>query len=72
MTAATLKAQLQGQMDFEILVWRSVNVRFLRVLIHPASGGWFWLKILFWLEERFPHFMGEKGQYPLIVIRKGL
>jgi len=30
------------------------------------------LRLLFWLEEKFPHFFGENGKYPLIVIRKPL
>ncbi len=68
--AAWLKQQLNG-MDLEIRCWRSVNVRFLRALIHRWLGGRFWLKVLFWLEERFPHYFGEKGQYPLVIIRKG-
>jgi SAM-dependent methyltransferase len=65
-----VKHQVRSSMPVEILVWRSVSVRFLRSLIHPESGGQFWLRLLYWLEERFPHFFGEQGQYPLIVIRK--
>ena len=65
-----LRTQLGTKMDLEIRIWRSVNVRFLRAVIHTATGGKLWLKLLFWLEERFPHYFGEKGQYPLIVIRK--
>ncbi len=61
---------LSGRMDFNILVWRSVSVVFLRSVIHPDWGGRFWLKILFWFEERFPRWLGRIGQYPLIVIRK--
>jgi hypothetical protein len=57
-------------MPVEILVWRSVSVRFLRSLIHPWLGGRLWLRLLFWLEERYPSYFGEIGQYPLIVIRK--
>ena len=67
--AGWLRQQLQG-MDVEIRCWRSVNVRFLRAVIHQAAGGRIWLKLLYWLEERFPHYFGEKGQYPLVVIRK--
>jgi SAM-dependent methyltransferase len=70
-TPAWLHHHLDGKMDYTIGVWRSVNVRFLRAVIHPRLGGRFLLKVLFWLEERFPRFFGEKGQYPLIVIRKG-
>lgn len=68
--AAWIKTQVGQQMPVEILVWRSVTVRFMRALIHPRLGGRAALGLLFWLEERFPHFFGEKGKYPLIVIRK--
>ena len=65
-----VQREVGERMEVEILVWRSVSVRFLRALIHPRLGGRAWLKLLFWLEERFPHFFGENGKYPLIVIRK--
>jgi ubiquinone/menaquinone biosynthesis C-methylase UbiE len=68
--AGSLRQQLQGKIDFEIKVWRSVNVRFLRAVIHGRLGGRFLLKVLFGLEERFPRYFGENGQYPLVVIRK--
>jgi hypothetical protein len=45
-------------------------VKFLRSVIQPEWGGRFWLKVLYQLEEWFPHFFGEKGQYPLIIISK--
>jgi hypothetical protein len=57
-------------MPVEIRVWRSVSVRFMRALVHPWMGGRLWLGLLFWLEERFPHWFGENGQYPLIILRK--
>lgn len=65
-----LARNLGGRMRYEIFTWRSVNVRFLRAVIHDITGGRFWLWLLFGLEERFPRYFGEKGQYPLIVIRK--
>jgi SAM-dependent methyltransferase len=68
--AAWLKSQLDGKMSYDIRVWRSVNMRFLRALIHPKLGGRFWLRLLFWFEERFPSYFGEKGQYPLVIISK--
>lgn len=61
---------LTGRMPFEIMVWRSVSVAFLRSVIYPEWGGRFWLKVIFWLEERFPRLLGRIGQYPLIVINK--
>ncbi len=66
-----IKTVVGSHMAIEILVWRSVSVKFLRNLIHPISGGRLWLRLLFWLEDRHPHYFGENGQYPLIVIRKG-
>jgi hypothetical protein len=66
---AWLKQTLSGR-RFQILTWRSVNVHFLRTVIHQKLGGAFWLKFLYALEEKFPRFFGEKGQYPLIVITK--
>jgi len=68
--AAWLRSQLDGKMKYEIRVWRSVNMRFLRALIHTRLAGRVWLRLLFWLEERYPNYFGEKGQYPLIIVYK--
>lgn len=68
--AAELKRRLGDDFPIQIRVWRSVSVRFLRAMIHPALLGRFWLKILFLKEEIFPKFFGEKGQYPLITFTK--
>jgi SAM-dependent methyltransferase len=68
--APLLKSRLDGLIPAEVRVWRSVNVRFLRTLIHPWLGGKIWLRIIYWLEECFPHYLGENGAYPLVVVRK--
>ncbi|BAJ62667.1 class I SAM-dependent methyltransferase [Anaerolinea thermophila] len=68
--AAWLREHLQGKIPYEIYVWRSVSVRWLRALVHSITGGKVWLKLLYWLEERNPRWYGENGQYPLIVISK--
>jgi SAM-dependent methyltransferase len=68
--AVWLRSLLKDRMNFEIRVWRSVNVRFLRAVVHAPLGGRLWLRLLFWFEEQFPHFFGEKGQYPLVILRK--
>lgn len=65
-----LKKEVGSRMHLEIFVWRSVSVRFLRGYIFPNLGGKWLLRQLYALEERFPHFMGEYGQYPLIVLIK--
>lgn len=59
-----------SDMNIEILVWRTVNVRFLRAVFHRALGGKFWLKMLYDLEEKYPGYFGKNGQYPLIVVHK--
>ena len=57
-------------MPLEIFVWRSVSVKVLRTFIHDGWGGRGILRFLFWLEEQFPEWFGENGQYPLVVIQK--
>lgn len=54
----------------EVFPWRSISVRFMRALIHPALGGRIWLKFIYWLEERFPGWFAKNGQYPMVIIYK--
>ena len=58
-----------GCAEIEIRCWRSVSVRWLRALIHPPYGKYA-LRRLFDKEERDPHFYGEYGQYPMIIMKK--
>lgn len=67
---AWLRGLLGERIPFEIRVWRSVSVRFLRAVVHAPLGGRFALRLLYGLEERFPHFFGEKGQYPMVIIQR--
>lgn len=53
-----------------VFPWRSISVRFMRALIHPALGGRIWLKFIYWLEERFPGWFAKNGQYPMVIIYK--
>ncbi|MBA4419983.1 MAG: hypothetical protein C0391_02435 [Anaerolinea sp.] len=68
--AAWLKKELEGVVPIHILVWRSASVRSLRTFIHEKLGGMQLLHWLYLLEEKYPRFFGENGQYPLIVINK--
>lgn len=68
--AAWLEQNIGGKMHYELYPWRSVSVRFLRAVIHEITAGRLWLRLLFWLEERFPRFFAEKGQYPMVILRK--
>jgi SAM-dependent methyltransferase len=65
-----IKNEVGANIPIEIRVWRSVSVRFTRALIHPWLGGRIWLVVIYWLEERFPHYFGERGKYPLIILDK--
>ncbi|MFZ6026494.1 MAG: class I SAM-dependent methyltransferase [Chloroflexota bacterium] len=68
--AAWFQREIASRIPAEILVWRTVNVHFLRTFIHARFGGRLLLRLLYGLEERFPHFLGKHGQYPIIVFRK--
>ena len=54
----------------EIVVWRSVNVRFLRTYVHPKRFGRFLLAMVYRFEEFFPRFTGRHGPYPMFVLKK--
>jgi hypothetical protein len=68
--AAWLRGALDGKFEYQIRVWRTASTNVLRFFIREKWFGRQWLRLLFWLEERFPRFFGERGLYPLIVIRK--
>ncbi|MBE9524773.1 MAG: class I SAM-dependent methyltransferase, partial [Chloroflexi bacterium] len=68
--AAWLKKEVGEHISLQIFVWRSVSVKHTRTFIHAGWGGKFWLRALYFFEEHFPHFFGEHGQYPLVVIAK--
>jgi SAM-dependent methyltransferase len=70
MTPKWLSKELAGRLEYETYAWRSLSPRFMQWFIRPRAGGAAWLRLIFWLEDRFPHFFGRYGQYPLIVIHK--
>ena len=70
MTPRWLKNELRDVVIFKIYPWRSLSPRFMRWFVRPQFGGKAFLRLVFWLEETFPRFFGENGQYPLIVIKK--
>jgi ubiquinone/menaquinone biosynthesis C-methylase UbiE len=61
---------LRPLMDFELAVWRSVNVQFLKLFIHERLFGRALLALIYRLEEKFPRLLGRFGAYPILVIRK--
>lgn len=65
-----LQKEIGSLMPIKIWCWRSVSVRFLRTFIHERLAGRWLLRLIYWFEQRFPHFFGKYGQYPLIVLEK--
>ena len=68
--AAWFKKEVARRLTCEIWVWRSVSVGFMRTYIHQGWLGRWLLSAIYRLEELFPHYLGEKGVYPLVVIKK--
>ncbi len=56
--------------DYEIAVWRSVSVTFLKTYIHASLLGRKILQCVYCVEEQFPRLSGLFGQYPILLIRK--
>jgi len=65
-----LKRELSKLINFEIVTHQSIRLLFIRIYIHRRFFGKQILALIFWFEERFPHFFGRYGQYPLIIIDK--
>lgn len=55
-----------------IRVWRSVDIVFSRTFISDSWAGSVLLRIIYRLEELFPHVLACLGRYPCIVIEKDL
>jgi len=70
LTPRWLNQELKDTVDYKIYPWRSLSPRFMRWFVKPKFGGKFFLRVIFWKEEKFPGFFGKHGQYPMIVIRK--
>ncbi len=68
--AAWLQTALNGKLNYQLRVWRTTSTNVMRFFIREKWYGRQFLRLLFWLEERFPRFFGEKGLYPLVVIHK--
>ena len=71
-TPERLEQMLGGRIAYEVRCWRSVSVRFMRSVVHEKLAGKLYLRVLFWLEDRFPGYFGKAGQYPLIIIKKSV
>src|SRR5665213_15580 len=54
----------------DLVVWRSMDVQFMRKYIHLGRGGKLLLGLIYRFEEMFPRFTGRHGAYPLFIVRK--
>jgi SAM-dependent methyltransferase len=68
--AKWLRRSLKGLFQYKVLVWRTPSTNVMRFFIREEWRGRSVLRMLYWLEERFPRFFGEKGLYPMVVIQK--
>jgi SAM-dependent methyltransferase/uncharacterized protein YbaR (Trm112 family) len=55
---------------FTILCWRSISVDSLKLFFHAWALGRPLLRLIFYLEGRFPKFFAPIGQYPMFLIDK--
>ncbi|MBS1667871.1 MAG: class I SAM-dependent methyltransferase [Bacteroidetes bacterium] len=55
---------------FQLKVWRSISVPFMKAYIHPWLGGKKILDRIYQLEEKNPENCGLKGEYPMLVFEK--
>lgn len=53
-----------------IVVWRSMDVQFMRKYIHPRRAGRLLLAIIYRFEELLPGFTGRHGAYPMFLLSK--
>jgi ubiquinone/menaquinone biosynthesis C-methylase UbiE len=56
--------------NYDLLVWRSVSVKFLKTYVHHWLFGEKLLSVIYRLEEKYPHVLGRIGEYPMFVVRK--
>jgi ubiquinone/menaquinone biosynthesis C-methylase UbiE len=64
------KNNLKPIIHFDIVVWRSVNVAFLKTYIHRNLFGNTLLRWIFRLEELWPAILGRIGAYPMFILKK--
>ena len=62
--------RLKPLVNFDILVWRSVSVDFMKIYIHPFLYGKYLLSLIYKMENKFPGFLGRYGAYPMVIIKK--
>jgi SAM-dependent methyltransferase len=68
--ATWLRDQLKDITPIKIYCWRSVSTKFTRTYAREKAGGKLFLRLIYWLENLFPRFFGENGQYPIISFTK--
>ncbi len=57
-------------MKYEIVPWRSLDVAYLKTYIHAWFFGKALLRLMHWMEEKWPAFFGKFGAYPMFILKK--
>ena len=55
---------------YQLKVWRTLSVPFMRYYIHPWLFGKRILKWIYEKEEKHPELCGMRGEYPMLVFKK--
>jgi ubiquinone/menaquinone biosynthesis C-methylase UbiE/uncharacterized protein YbaR (Trm112 family) len=64
------REELKVSLSSDLASWRSVSVDFMRRYVHSWFFGKQILALIYWMEDRFPRFLGKYGAYPIFVCRK--
>lgn len=64
-----VRENLGGFPGFQLRVWRTISPKFSRAFVHRFFFGRFYLRMLYFLEERAPVLFAWFGQYPMIIYR---
>jgi hypothetical protein len=56
---------------WQLRLYRSLSVPFLRAYIHEALFGRKVLRLVWSLEQRFSGFLAKYGEYPMFVLNQG-
>ena len=64
------KREIASTAGWDVRIWRSVSVPFLKLYMRGKFFGKRLLSILFWIENGVPRVCGKFGYYPLLVYTK--
>jgi len=67
---AWFQREIASTAGWDVRIWRSVSVPFLKLYMRSKLLGKQLLSVLFWIENAAPHVCGKFGYYPLLLFTK--